>query len=516
MSATSATDPRQASPAGRPLAGLAGTLDGPLFALAPNGEIVSWDSQASELFGYTADDVIGRSFFDLLVDGEGTEPTRQAMAEALAGGESWGTVRLRRADGRPIEVKAQQVAMRRTSRHPAVIVVRAHDPDLDQRLETLFGSDQRQEALLEAADHLDLGLVVTVDEPDAGPVFAYVNQAASRILGREAQALVGSPIREAVPEDALHELMALRDRADSGALGASVIETEIQRPDGTAVPVEAGWGSGELHGAPATFAFFRDIRDRHIDAAELDALRERASEVDRLATSQGVVTEIAQELRSSITEAAAKLHRYRGQVGERDGQGRASGPDRQAADDLCRSVLDSLQRAEALVRQTDRSLSEASDDLLVEEGEASPFHEQVARCLHAFEAAHPAAIVERHLASSPTVDLRGFEIEHLLVHLLTNAAEAADGPARLKVRTRPTDQGVELVVEDDGPGIPADERSAVFEPFHTTKEGSLGLGLTMVQALVEKNRGSIEIDSRPVEGTTVTVALPTADRQAGA
>lgn len=504
---------RQAAPpAPRPLEGLTGSLDGPLFAVAPNGEIVSWDSQATELLGYTADEVMGRSFFDLIVDDDGHEPTRQTIAEALAGGEAWGSLRLRRSDGETVEVRTQQVALRGTSRHPAVVVVRARDPDLDHQLDTLFGSDQRQRALLEAADQLDLGLVVTVDDPDEGPVFAYVNDAAAELLDREIVDLVGTSIQAVLPPGASQQLNALRDRALEGELGTHVVETEIARPDGTLVPVEAGWGRGELDGAPATFAFFRDIRDRRIDAEEIEALQRRASRVGRLAATRGVIGAVAQELRASITEAAATLHAYRTEIGDRAEGAVEGGRARQAADDLCRSVLDSLWRAEALVQRMGKSLSDVAEEIPTEATGSSPLHVCVGESLDAFEAAHPSVVVERHLAQTPAVGLRDIEVEHIVRQVLTNAVDAAEDHARITVRTQESPEGPRLIVEDQGAGIPPEGLDQILEPFFTTKEGALGLGLAMVETLVGEAGGSVEIDSRHGDGTTVTVTLPPAER----
>lgn len=75
-----------------------------------------------------------------------------------------------------------------------------------------------------------------------------------------------------------------------------------------------------------------------------------------------------------------------------------------------------------------------------------------------------------------------------------------------------------LVIEDEGPGIPVEERERVFEPFHRLEasrnrdSGGTGLGLTIVRRLVDRHGGGIELDSSPRGGLAVRVRLPRAER----
>ncbi|MFD2029160.1 ATP-binding protein [Ancylobacter dichloromethanicus] len=74
-----------------------------------------------------------------------------------------------------------------------------------------------------------------------------------------------------------------------------------------------------------------------------------------------------------------------------------------------------------------------------------------------------------------------------------------------------------LIIEDEGPGIPAEERERVFEPFHRLEasrnrdSGGTGLGLTIVRRLVERHGGSIELGSSRRGGLAVRVGLPRAE-----
>ncbi len=103
----------------------------------------------------------------------------------------------------------------------------------------------------------------------------------------------------------------------------------------------------------------------------------------------------------------------------------------------------------------------------------------------------------------------GGELNQVWANLIDNALDAVSQEGRVIVTARAEGGKVVVRVTDDGPGIPADVRSRIFDPFFTTKpvgQGT-GLGLDIVRRLVDRNEGSIEVESEP--GRTVfRVALP--------
>jgi signal transduction histidine kinase len=60
---------------------------------------------------------------------------------------------------------------------------------------------------------------------------------------------------------------------------------------------------------------------------------------------------------------------------------------------------------------------------------------------------------------------------------------------------------VNIIIRDDGPGIPIDQVKKIFQPFYTTKEEGTGLGLYITRQLVERNSGQISVESTPGKGT---------------
>ena len=67
---------------------------------------------------------------------------------------------------------------------------------------------------------------------------------------------------------------------------------------------------------------------------------------------------------------------------------------------------------------------------------------------------------------------------------------------------------MEIGIRDTGPGMSEDIKSKVFEPFFSTKEEGIGLGLPIAQRIVEEHGGEIRVESSPGEGATFTILLP--------
>jgi len=103
---------------------------------------------------------------------------------------------------------------------------------------------------------------------------------------------------------------------------------------------------------------------------------------------------------------------------------------------------------------------------------------------------------------------QGEQIKQALLNLVLNALQAMPAGGILQVSTRNLPQEVHIKVSDNGPGIAAEDRERIFNPFVTTRESGTGLGLAITQRIVHGHNGHIVLDSTPGQGASFTLCLP--------
>lgn len=102
----------------------------------------------------------------------------------------------------------------------------------------------------------------------------------------------------------------------------------------------------------------------------------------------------------------------------------------------------------------------------------------------------------------------GSAMRGALMNLILNAIEAMPEGGTLSLATRQTDQKLQLEIKDTGRGIGEEEAKRIFEPFYTTKEHGLGLGMPYALRVIEQHNGTVSVNSKNGEGTTLHIELP--------
>ena len=124
-----------------------------------------------------------------------------------------------------------------------------------------------------------------------------------------------------------------------------------------------------------------------------------------------------------------------------------------------------------------------------------------------------AATVSKRLGDVPEIFASRTEIRLLLAQVIDNSVRALEGlegrKATIKIDTAWRSDEVQITVIDNGGGITPERRRQIFRPFYTSRDGAMGLGLTLAGHLVKKYEGGIKVNSLPGQGTVTRITLPT-------
>ncbi|NGM24173.1 hypothetical protein G3576_29550 [Roseomonas stagni] len=247
-----------------------------------------------------------------------------------------------------------------------------------------------------------------------------------------------------------------------------------------------------------------DITDYKADQARLaEAEREgyrafRTSAVDVLTAA--IAHEVKNPLAAVVTNAEAALRWLR-----------RLHPDIAEADAAIVALIEDALRARDVVDRTRLLLSRSmARPLAVDARRAA---DDATRLV---EHDMRAARAELHLeaaATTPRILADPVQLGQILVNLLRNAAQAVEGAFGRRdvvLRLCPHDDGVLIEVADSGPGISATQLTRIFEPFYSTKDGGLGVGLAICRRCTEANGGRIWVTNGDAGGAIFHVVLPAA------
>jgi two-component system, OmpR family, sensor histidine kinase KdpD len=138
----------------------------------------------------------------------------------------------------------------------------------------------------------------------------------------------------------------------------------------------------------------------------------------------------------------------------------------------------------------------------------------IATAVELFRRTRTTHRLELHVDGAlPRVDADADALDRVLKNLIGNALKYSPPGSCVRVRARSVDGVVAVDVEDEGPGIPPEERARIFEPYYRMRDTAAmgpgtGLGLSVVKSLIEAHGGTVHADAAPGTGTRMTVILP--------
>lgn len=239
-----------------------------------------------------------------------------------------------------------------------------------------------------------------------------------------------------------------------------------------------------------------------VQAEHIDAARERLRQSEKLAALGQLAAAVAHEVRNPLGVIRSAAQEIQDSLADSDRGRRACSFITAEIDRLNNVIASLLAFARPLKMEPDEiAIGEIFDRALLLANE--PLASRRIRFHRSEAAGLPAVRADRDLLSQ------------VLLGLLDNAARAVPDGGEVTLEACAAGGAVEVAVSDNGPGVPAELRARVFEPFFTTRAGGTGLGLAIARQIVEAHGGRIDAGERPGGGARFSLSIPVARPASG-
>jgi two-component system sensor histidine kinase HydH len=332
-------------------------------------------------------------------------------------------------------------------------------------------------------ENMPIGLLAI----DSDGRIASFNETAESILQLSSREALWKTPEAILPQPFLEILDKLKS-------GRYFIENEIECPlnNGQSIPLEIiATVLKEDKGAfLGHVILFRDM-------SEVKQLKDEVARSERLASIGRLAAGVAHEIRNPLSSikgfATYFMERYR------------NIPEDQKTAEIM------IQEVERLNRVIGQLLEFASPINIMRK--PTFLHALVQHSLKMIEADAHRKGIKIDTSISPDIKEEFIDpdkIEQVFLNLYLNAFEAMENGGTLSVKIREDEKAraVRIIISDTGTGIKDEDLGRVFDPYFTTKPTGTGLGLAIVHKIIESHDGEVRVESRPGEGTTVTILLP--------
>lgn len=324
----------------------------------------------------------------------------------------------------------------------------------------------------------------------------------AEVIGKNVKMLMPSPDRERHDQYLVNYLRTGKRKI----IGIGRVTTALHR-DGRTFPIELAVGEAWSEDKRIFTGFMRDLTERQQTLLRLQDLQSELAHVGRVSEMGTLASSLAHELNQPLTAVASYCESARDLLGDE--------PDpetfamiREAMNEAASEAI----RAGQIVRRLRDFMSH---------GETERRVESLQRLIN--EANALALVGSREhgidvkLSLDSTADLvfvDRIQVQQVLINLIRNAIDAMiDSPVRaLCIRTsRGADSFVEVAVEDSGSGISDSIAPQLFQPFVTSKQSGMGIGLSICRTIVEAHGGRIWFEPRAGGGTVFHFTLPSGE-----
>ncbi len=371
--------------------------------------------------------------------------------------------------------------------------------------ESIFAQEAHLRSILETAPDA----IVVIDEKgnmlsfsaSAERMFGYSED---EVLGENVSMLMPSPDRER-HDGYLERYMRTGERR---IIGIGRVLTARHR-DGATFPIELSVGEARIGDDRVFTGFIRDLTERQQAELRVHDLQSVLAHVQRVSEMGTLATSLAHELNQPLTAIANYVETARDMLHEV--------PD-EATLEVIREALDECATQSVRAGQIVRRLRD-----FIARGESERRIESLQRLITEASALALVGAGEHNLEVDVQLDpgadrvlVDRIQIQQVILNLIRNAIEAmAESPVRRLMITSEREPGgfVRITVADSGPGLTNEVAEHLFEPFRSTKETGMGLGLSISAAIVEAHGGRIWAEPSRLGGTAFHFTVIDADSE---
>ncbi|MBI1846412.1 MAG: HAMP domain-containing protein [Candidatus Rokubacteria bacterium] len=313
-----------------------------------------------------------------------------------------------------------------------------------------------------------------------------INRAGARMFGLNAAQSVGHALDEVFLGSEVGEVLALVHRCRRTRAGSVEQELHLRR-NGSRLSLLAS--ATALRGPDGEYAGAVIVFD---DLTEL--LR-----AQRLAAWREVAQRIAHEIKNPLTPIQLSAQRLRRRLT------RTSGQDQELVTECTETIIQEVDGLKRLVDEFSRFARMPA--LAPRPTDVRPLVESVATL---YRESHPALALATHYGDDvPLVEVDPDQFKRAVLNLVDNAVAAVGGAGDVDVEVATAEPArVRVVVSDTGPGITAENKERLFQPYFSTKTAGMGLGLPIVHEIVTEHGGTIRVEDNVPRGTRFIMELP--------
>ncbi len=475
-----------------------------LFLLDGNGVIVSWNPGAEQITGWREDEALGQHVSILY------------PAEDVRAGAAERQLALVRETGR-LEDRGDRVRKDGTRFAANVIVTAVHGPngEIENYAKIMRDVSERlasEEALKAREAHLTSILETVPDAMiviDEGAIIQSFSTTAVRQFGYQPAEVIGRNVSMLMPEpyrgqhDAyMHRYLETGERRIIG-IGRVVVGL---RSDGSTFPMELAVGEMRSGGTRYFTGFIRDLTERQNTETRLQEIQSELVHMSRFTALGEMASTLAHEINQPLTAIANYLK------GCRRILQRMEGPEVPMLRDAVAEAAEQALRAGDVIRHLRN---------FVTRGESERHIENLPRLIEEASALALVGAKEKGVKvtfdldpNAPLVVADRIQVQQVLLNLIRNAIEAMqDAPVRELVigsRARPAEGLVEITVADTGTGLAPEVAAQLFQPFVTTKQTGMGVGLSICRTIIEAHGGRMSGERNAAGGATFRLTLQAA------